>query len=637
MNRACGPIPGGLVVGNVTDANTNAGINGATVTSGDHPADKGVTRATPDDPNLGDGYYWLFSSLTGSHPFTAAKSPYQSDTETLNVAGNGTNQQNFTLKAGVLTVTPSSVSQSQVLGTTTTTTVNIKNTGTAAANVKLDERSGAFQILTARGAPLRLIEMENGDLASPAFLGNKTGDNGPGVYAGPPQDPTWGTIAPYPNAIMDNSADFINGKEYSVGGIDSSFSVTNKGYMYDPNTDTWTPIANMPVAREKPAVAAVNGKLYVSGGWDTSGNPVAETDVYDPNTNNWSSVSPNPHPAAAPGVAVANGKIYFVGGCADAFCTTTTMSVVYDPGSDSWASIAAYPVSDAWQGCGGLNGKVYCAGGTNGSASYKSTYVYDTGADSWTQVADMPIDLWAMVAGAPNGMFIVSSGVTNGFSTITNQGYAYDPSSDSWAAIPNAQFPRYRAGGSCGFYKIGGSSGGFAPTSDSELLSGLTLCGVVDVPWLAESPTTATLQPGQSVTVTIILSATTAAQVTQPGTYTAQLGVEQNTPYPVSPINITMAVTPPTGWGKISGTVTGTDCKGNTAPLGGVQIQANGKGYSFTLKTDKNGNYAYWAPAGSNPYTIIASDNGWISQTTKVNIKSQKNVIVNFNLKRTAC
>ncbi|HLJ80641.1 MAG TPA: carboxypeptidase regulatory-like domain-containing protein, partial [Ktedonobacterales bacterium] len=103
------------------------------------------------------------------------------------------------------------------------------------------------------------------------------------------------------------------------------------------------------------------------------------------------------------------------------------------------------------------------------------------------------------------------------------------------------------------------------------------------------------------------------------------------------PINITMTVTPPKGWGKITGTVTGTDCKGNTAPLQGVQIQANGKGYTFTLTTDKNGNYAFWAPSASNSYQIIASLNKWISQAVKTSIKSGKTVTVNFNLKPTSC
>jgi N-acetylneuraminic acid mutarotase len=637
QNRSCDPIPGGLVVGNVSDFNTGTGLNGATVTSTDKPAEKAVTRATPEDPNNPDGYYWMFSSLTGSHPFSATKAPYQAASQTVNVGGNNATQANFSLKAGRLSINPASVSTSQVLGTTTTSTVTISNTGSAPADVKLAERGGAFQILTKQGAPLRLIQSENGDLFTPAWLGGQTGNNGIGVNAGPPNDPTWSTIAAYPSAIMDNSADIIDGKVYSVGGINNSFATLAKGFVYDPATNTWAAIADMPVAREKPAVAAVNGKLYVSGGWDTSGNPVARTDVYDPASNSWSTVSPNPHPAAAPGVAVADGKIYYVGGCGDAFCTTNTNVVSYDPTADAWSSLAAYPHNDAWEGCGGINGKVYCAGGTDGAATFKNGFVLDPGANSWTAIADMPIDLWASAAGAANGLLLESGGVTNGFSTITNQGVVYDPSADSWTALPNNQFPRYRAGGSCGFYKVGGSSGGFSPTPDSEVLSGLDQCGVVDVPWLAEAPTTATLQPGQSFTVTVTLSATTAAKVFQPGTYTAQLGVSSNTPYRVDPINITMTVTPPNGWGKITGTVTGTDCKGNTAPLRGVQVQATGKGYSFSLKTDANGNYAFWAPAGSNPYTLIASRDGWISQTTKVNIKAQKTTTVNFNLKPTLC
>ena len=46
------------------------------MTSDDEPADTATSAATPDDPANPDGYYWLFSSLTGPHPFTASKSMY---------------------------------------------------------------------------------------------------------------------------------------------------------------------------------------------------------------------------------------------------------------------------------------------------------------------------------------------------------------------------------------------------------------------------------------------------------------------------------------------------------------------------------------------------------------------------------
>jgi len=636
-SSGCVTIPGGLVEGNVSDLTTGAPLNGAKVTSNDKPDENTKTFPVPDDPGNPGGFYYLFSSLTGSHPFTASKSLYSSSTATVNVVGDNTVRQDFQLGAGHLVITPTSITKTQVLGTTTTQTLSFKNDGTGPAHVQLNEQGGSFSILNMQGAKTINVHLEEEDLASPAFLGNHDHGDVPGVDAGTPKDPTWSTIAGYPTAIMDNGADFVNGKEYSVGGIDSSFAITNKGYAYNPDDNTWAPIANMANAREKPGVAALNGKLYVTGGWDSSGTPIAATEVYDPASDSWSTVAPNPSPTAAPGVAVANGKIYFVGGCADGACTVSNKVEVYDPSSDSWSTAANYPIGDAWEGCGGINGKVYCAGGTNGSATFKSGNVYDPGSDSWSPIADMPIDLWAMVAGAPNGMLVVSSGVTNGFNTITNQGYAYQPSTDSWAALPSAQFPRYRAAGGCGFYKIGGSSGGFSPTPDSEFLSELNQCGTTDVKWLAESPTTFDVPAGATVNVTVTLSATTAAGVTQPGTYAAQIAVNANTPQTITPIGVTMNVTPPKGWGKLAGTVSGTDCSGNTAPLQGAQIQASGKGYSFSLKTGKDGKYAFWAPSASNPYTVIASKDGYQAQSTKVNLKSGKTTTVNFNLPKTGC
>ena len=638
QNRTCGPTPGGLVVGKVTDANTGNGLNGATVTDTDNPSDHTTTGPTAD-PAIGNGYYWMFSSLTGSHPFSATRSPYQAGSQTVNVAADSATSANFALGAGQLSITPGSITSTQVLGNTTNNTMTIKNTGSAPVNVKLVQQGGSFQILAEHGAPLHLIKFSDDNPASPAAYTGVRG-NGQSVNAGPPSDPTWSPIANYPNGIMDNGADFLSGKEYSVGGLDSNFTVTAKGYVYDPVQGTWSAITNMPIARYgRPGVAADNGKLYVIGGWDANGNVTGETDVYSPSSNSWNTVAPDPTPVAAPGIAVANGKIYVVGGCADSNCTASTTVQVYDPNSNSWSTAASYPHGNSWESCGGINGKVYCAGGVNGSSTYTDGYVYDPGSDSWSPIANLPIDLWASASGAANGLLLVSGGVTSGFSTVTNQGFAYDPNANTWSAIPNAQFPVYRAGGSCGFYKVGGSTGGFSPQSSSEALSGFSTCGTTVIPWMSENPTTVTVQPGQSVPVTVTLSATTADQVTQPGTYTAQIGFEQDTPYDVNPVDVTMNVTPPKSWGKIQGTLFGENCSQVTAPLRGV-VFADGKGmkgYSFTLPTGNDGTYSFWAPAAASPFAMTASAANWIPVTANENIKGGKTITVNFTLRPTSC
>jgi N-acetylneuraminic acid mutarotase len=633
-SSGCVTIPGGLVEGNVSDLTTGNAINGAKVQSNDVPTENTKTFAVPDDPNNPGGFYYLFSTATGSHQFTASASLHSPDTESVNVIGDNTVRQDFKLGSGHLVITPTSVSSTQGLGSTTTQTLSFKNDGTGPATVNLNEQGGGFQILGMQGAPLANIKLPDDDMgggASPAWLGGHTNDNAPAVNAGAPKDPTWATIANYPTAVMDNGADLINGKEYSVGGVDGSFNTLNKGWVYDQGVNAWTPIANMAHAREKPGVAAVNGKLYVTGGWDTTGTPIAATEVYDPGSDTWTTVAPNPSPTAAPGVAVANGKIYFVGGCADGNCTASNKVEVYDPSSDSWSSAANYPTGNSWEACGGINGKVYCAGGINGGTTFNTGYVYDPSSDSWSPIANMPTDLWGGVAGAPTGELVVSGGVINQSSTVTNQGFAYTPSSDSWSAIPNAQFPRYRAAGGCGFYKIGGSAGGFSPTADSEVLGpGLDQCGTTDVPWLSETPTQFDVPVGATVTVTVTLTATPADGVQQPGAYSAQLLVNANTPQTISPIGVTMNVTPPKTWGKVQGTVTGTDCKNVTSGLNAV-VFADGKtGFSWTAKSDKNGHYSFWGP--KDTYSLIATASGWRPQTKTAKVLQGKTTTVNFNL-----
>jgi N-acetylneuraminic acid mutarotase len=491
--------PSGFADGHVTDANDNLAIAGATVKAVQNGTTK---RQTSTDAS---GFYHMQLPV-GTYTIQASKTNYETGTADATIIEDQTATNDFSLRTARGEVAPPSLEFVLQRNTTQTKTLTLSNTGSLPMTWDVKESGGGAAMPSRGGSKLHRIELSKDERANPGWAGNQPHGHAPRVDAGAPLAPTWSTIANYPTGIMDNSGAFIDGKAYSVGGFDSSFVVTNVGKVYDPGSNTWAPIANMPMAREKPGVAAVNGLLYVTGGWDTFGTPIAETDVYDPSTNTWSTVAPNPSPTAAPGVAVADGKIYFVGGCADSSCTASAHVARYDPASDSWDSVASYPTTDSWESCGGISGKVYCSGGVSGSTTFSSGNVYDPGSDSWSPIAAMPIDLWASFSGAANGTLVVSSGVTQGFNTVTNQGFAYDPSADAWTALPNAQFPRYRGAGSCGFYKIGGSSAGFSPMADSEKLSELDQCAdFTDVPWLSESPTSGTVAVGghQTVQVTV--------------------------------------------------------------------------------------------------------------------------------------
>ena len=621
-DRTCDPASGGLVVGQVTDTNTGAGVSGATVTSVDRPAEQATSAATPDDPNLGDGFFWLFSSVTGSHKFTVTAGNYDSREVAVNVTANWATAADIALPAARITVTPGAISKTVGWQKSATAALTLKNTGTSPVTAKIGEQPGGSTTATA-GAPLQRVK---GDFASGRLSRGKAAASKAGVT---PYAPPWTAIADYASPVMDNGAAVLNGKIYSVAGIDGA-NVLNKAYAYDPGTQAWTAIASLNTGREAPQATASGGKLYVTGGWGSTGAAVPKTEIFDPSSGAWSTGADNPKPYAGSGAAVLGDKIYVVGGCLDA-CGTKDVQV-YDTAAGSWSAGPAYPENTAWLGCAGIDGKLYCAGGS-ATASTKHGYVLDPASGTWAPIADLPIDLWAMGYSAANGKLIVSGGVTNGTSTLTNQGFAYDPSANSWTALPNSNNALYRGASACGFYKIGGSLGQFNAVKSGEVLPGYDQCTTTaDVPWLSEDKTEVTIQPGKSVKVNVTLDANVAA-ITQPGTYTAQLTVGAKTPYAIAPVTVTMTVSPPNTWGKITGTLTGAGCSGAPGALTGATVQIDSWAASYTLKTDKNGQYGFWLDARNNPLTVIVAKDGWAPQTRTVKITKLTSTTADFSLK----
>ena len=622
-DRTCAPTTGGLVLGQVTDKNTGAGVNGATVASADRPAETATSAATPDDPNLGDGFYWLFSSVTGAgHKFTATAGNYGSADATVNVAADWATAADFGLSAPRITVTPATVAKTVGWQKSATATVTLKNTGTDPATVKIGEQPGSTRP-AAKGAPLQRLK---GDFSTGRL---SHGKGTAAKAAATPSAPPWTAIADYPSAIMDNGVANIGGKIYSVAGVDGS-NLLATANVYDPGAQAWSAIAPLSAGREAPQATAFGGKLYVTGGWGATGDAVAKTEIFNPSSGTWTTGADNPKPYAGSGAALLDGKIYVVGGCLDS-CGTSDVQI-YDPAADAWSSGPAYPEPAAWLGCAGIDGKLYCAGGS-ASASTKHGYVLDPASGTWSPIADLPIDLWAMGYSAVNGQLIVSGGVTNGASTLTNQGFAYDPDANAWSALPNSNNTLYRGGSACGFYKIGGSTGQFNAVKNSEELPGYDQCtGTADVPWLSETPTDVTIQPGKTAKVTVTLDANVPS-ITQPGTFTAQLTIGAKTPYAIPPVDVSLTVNPPNTWGKITGLVTGAGCTGSPVPLTGATVQIDSWTASYTLKTDASGRYALWLDVRNNPLTLIAAKDGWAPQTRTVRIVKQTSTTSDFALK----
>ena len=647
-NRTCDPsIEGGYVVGTVTGADNDEGIVGATVTSVENPEEiSGTTVATPDDDNLGDGFYWLFSTATGAQDFEAAARNFESQTQSVDVAADGVVQADFTLGSGFVKVSKSSITTYLELGNSVSDTFKITNTGSGAADVQLSEVGGDFEILRADGSKDLMSEMREAEgaplqeiKAEVSFAQQATssmGEAGEPAGRGVADDP-WTDLTQLGANNMDGRAVNLDGTWYLIAGGSGSASYDTV-LRYDDAAMTWTEVAPLPSPRNAVTTGVVNGQIVVSGGWVTAGT-TGETLVYDEGADTWTEVAENPSAVSAAGQAVADGKLYSVGGCTTSSCTPMTNAVTaYDAASDTWETLADYPESVAFASCAGIGDEVFCTGGNNGAAATAATYVYSPSSDSWTEVAEAPVDTWASQYAAANGTLIVNGGVQGG--TITNATFAYDPTTDEWTDLPNSNTAVYRGAAACGFGKFGGSSGNFNATPDTEYLPGFDDCGAAgaDVTWLSLNADEVSIPAGESVTVKV----TTDGSVAQPGVYTAGIKVSTNTPQTIDTIPVTMNVSSPKTWGKVMGTVNGVECDYSRVPIEGATISiaplvVNHPGW--VLASDAEGKFATWVNTTNTKggVQLITAKDGWRPKSAKTNPKAGTVRELTFNMPKLGC
>ncbi len=534
---ACEPAAGGIVFGQVTDANTGVGVTHVGIA--DDKGNRVNTIANPADPDFPIGGYLMFVP-SGKRMLTASKNEYTPTEKSVAMTNDAIITRNFVLKAGQLMATPEGFTLHVMVNNKKQKVLKLDNAGTGAAHYRIVSIDAPPLITTAAGAgaPPRLTE---GHFSPGSLLGTTR----PGAMlresGNIPHEAPWRDITDYPIAISGNTAVWApgTGRVYSIGGFYNG--VTDAGYVYDPRLYGWNAIANLLRPRGKPAAVFINGKIYVANGWNTYGAPTSELGIYDPATDSWSAGADNPVPAGGGSVAaVLNGKMYIIGGCDDRECDKTLSAVqVYDPATDTWSSAADYPVPVSWEACGTIAGKLYCAGGDmgRGTTTYKTGYAYDPKADEWTSIADMPIDLWGMAYTAANGKLLVSGGVTDGGAAITNQGFAYDPASDSWSPLPNSNYTTYRGASACGFYKIGGLDKAGSASWHSEVLPGYELCGLTGIAWLTVTPPTGTVAAGAPTTIGLDFDGTGQAEYTTSKAYLKVTG----TPYEdgIVPLTVT--------------------------------------------------------------------------------------------------
>jgi uncharacterized repeat protein (TIGR01451 family) len=567
----CSPQAGGLIVGNVYDANTSSALNGATV--GNDLGQTTTTFATPGDPTIDDAFYVIFSQA-GAHPITSTISGgYGTEIHTPTVVQSSTIRLDFNLPSGRLFYTPPSMSATLELGASTTRPFTLTNDGGLAA---------AFEFIELDKGVTPLGPIEKPEFSVKPFRQNFVTTQGLGLPLLPSAPPyaagdviqSWSPagLGTAPWGIAYDSSD-------NTVWVAEGWGVTDSVIEYAPNGAptgrAWTYTLNP----NGPADMAFN--LNTGRAWIMN---VASPDncIYEMN----------------PATGLTGAKI----------CPSFGLSqrgLAYDPSTDtyfagSWNDMMIHHFDSTGVMLDEVNVGLPIAG---------LAYNPDT------------MHLFVMVNNSSNPVFVLDAAnnyallgqfnVGQGFGPYSGAGLEFDCDGNLWAVDQ-------------------------ATNTVYQFQSGETtsMCAR-DVPWLSESTISGTIASLAQQPIVIAFDAG-VPQITQPGQYYAQLKVKEETPYQVLNVPLTLTVTAPATWGKLTGTVTGLGyCDANPAPLADADVFVqSGSGLTRTITTNASGVYQLWLNQLQSPLTVtITAADHQTSQAVGVIITGQVTTTASFDLR----
>jgi hypothetical protein len=528
----CSPIQGGMVVGNVYDANTGAALNEALVSH-----DLGgstYTFATPGDPAQDDGFYFLFAPIPGVPPaarnITASKGSYNSSSATIIIPADGVIRQNFALTAGAFTISPSEIRLRVDAGLTGSAPLTLQNGGTASATFSILERilppATYFPGVRPYGASgfraAQRVPAPAASLTRASALGAAKAKAGPNAAGTGPAYP--GTAREGAVAVSCDEMSY-----YVFGGLDD-VAASSDAYRYNVASGTWEMLPSMPMALYQIAGGCVNGMIYLGGGIDDGGFVTNAFLTFDTITNKWTTST---LPAVRWGAkgAVAGGKFYIIGGGDDSFQYSTVW--MFDPSTGTFSNMALMPDFLVNGDAVTMGQYIFYIGGSNGG--YVNTvHRYDTVANTWSTGAALPSAFGWHSAFSYGNYLYVASGYDGSILTDTIR---YNPSTwpaGSWSVVPTASLPvpvisAAHTATANKLFVVTGYNGTPYITTHQFIDDGfLTTHPTDDLPYMTETPSSGTVGAGSSQVVAVGFDTNMSTKF---GLHAAQLEITNSTPY----------------------------------------------------------------------------------------------------------
>jgi hypothetical protein len=210
---------------------------------------------------------------------------------------------------------------------------------------------------------------------------------------------------------------------------------------------------------------------------------------YNHATNTWFNpgATGTPTDRWAPGWAydAATNRCYLTGGATTPGGGNLTQAYMFDPVANTFTALPSFTTARDFHGAwvGSIDGVKYLAigGGVDaGSNVWSSTQCYnlDTLPGAWAAenatMGPYPVAKWGAAYGRVGSKFYYAAGADAGFA-LNDSSYYFDDADNLWHSAGNTGSNVYRTSGAVSgsdFYILGGSTGGFSPTSGVWKLSG---------------------------------------------------------------------------------------------------------------------------------------------------------------------
>lgn len=233
----------------------------------------------------------------------------------------------------------------------------------------------------------------------------------------------------------------MNGRIYSVGGLNNSIRSVVSFAVYDIATNTWSSPTAFPMPTRSSVLGGLGSKLFLAGGYDQGGTNMLYNSIYDFTAGTWTKLTPTLPQAIAEmnyetfpdGMMILEGGI-LTGNTA----YNGTLQFNLNVANLDIQTKQNVPTPAGRSGTCVVGNSMYVAGGRLATGAMTSVFLrYDRASDTWTTLAPVPVETASISLLEKAG--IIYALVTNQNSVYGNFLYSYIISENRWEY--NAQLP----------------------------------------------------------------------------------------------------------------------------------------------------------------------------------------------------